>query len=84
MSARPLRLSELVCDARDCTTRFEAYGSVTDVRRQAVSQGWIYGIRKRLDSGPSPTFDFCPDHRGALDHYGVIEVVLRSNSEVPR
>lgn len=60
----------LHCDHRDCDRRF-AWSDETatwkpprigDARRLARADGWSHGVRLRNDSGPAPTFDFCPEH----------------------
>lgn len=30
--------------------------------RHAYAEGWRSGVRLRTDSGPAPSFDFCPEH----------------------
>lgn len=58
----------LHCDADGCDRRFvwsEAERNPPRIglaRRAAAVEGWRHAIRVRFDSGPAPTFDFCPQH----------------------
>jgi len=63
-------LAVLRCDHAGCDRHFSwADDSVTwrpprvgDARRAAYAEGWRSGVRLRTDSGPAPSFDFCPEH----------------------
>lgn len=68
MSARMIAV--IRCDHPECVERF---GFVDDrekwqpprlgeARRAAYAEGWRHGVRRRVDAGPAPTFDFCPKH----------------------
>lgn len=78
MSARLIAM--LRCDHEGCEERF-AWSDETrtwktpgigNARRLAHAAGWRHGVRLRADSGPAPTFDFCPAH--AADVQGISEV----------
>lgn len=78
MTARVLAI--LRCDRDGCDHRFVMpnEGTVfkpprlTDARRSAYAAGWRHGVRLRVDSGPAPTFDFCPDHAADVSAYAEV------------
>lgn len=78
MSARMLAV--LRCDHDGCDQRFTWSDEgarwrpprLQDARRLARTDGWRHGVRLRADSGPAPSFDFCPVH--AADVAGYSEV----------
>lgn len=75
MSARLLGI--LRCDHVGCGASFEfdpprpvwKPPRLTDARRVMHAQSWRYGVRLRSDSGPAPSFDFCPMHAADVHHY---------------
>ena len=71
MTARMRAL--LYCDHDGCTAVFEYLDAsgprwkppkLADARRSAHLDGWRHGVRLRADSGPAPSFDYCPTHAG--------------------
>lgn len=75
MSARMLAI--LRCDHERCDQRFAWSDdhakwkppSLTATRALAHAEGWRHGVRLRADSGPAPTFDFCPEHADDVENY---------------
>lgn len=68
-------LAVLRCDHAGCDQRFAWSDDSTtwkpprlqDARRLAREEGWRHGVRLRPDSGPAPSFDFCPEHARDVD-----------------
>lgn len=61
----------LKCDHPGCTASYTFVPEksvpwkpprLTDVRREMRAHSWRHGVRLRVDAGPAPSFDFCPDH----------------------
>ena len=72
-------IAVLRCDHAGCGARFtfdEAPKArvprFTDARPAARLDGWRSGVRKRPDSGPAPTVDFCPQHAGDIDNFSEV------------
>lgn len=74
MSGFTINHARLCCDAPSCAATFDAPGTITMVRRVSINDGWRHAIRRRLDSGPAPTFDFCPAHHDEIARVGAVEV----------
>lgn len=74
MSAVAVRYARICCDAPSCAVMLEARGTITMVRRVYVSDGWKHAVRRRIDSGPAQTFDFCPTHHDEIARVGAVEV----------
>lgn len=82
MSAR--RIVTLHCDRGGCIHFFTYDVSpdgatwkpprITDARREAGGFGWRSGVRPRVDAGPAPTVDFCPDHAADIQGDGISEI----------
>lgn len=70
MSARMLAV--LSCDHAGCDRRYawsddhETWKPprLSRARAYAHAEGWRHGVRLRIDSGPAPSLDFCPEHAG--------------------
>lgn len=66
---------ELHCDADGCVERFDSGDKrATDTRRHAIRGGWVFGVRKRKDSGPAPSIDLCPTHADQIDPASVVKL----------
>lgn len=78
MTARMVAV--LWCDRAGCDARFHFSDDrptwqpprLWEARRAARAAGWSYGVRLRVDSGPAPSFDYCPEH--AADVHAIHEV----------
>lgn len=74
MSARMvavLRCDHVGCDQRFVWTDEQRWKPprLMNARARARADGRRHGVRLRSDSGPAPSFDFCPKHAAEIAGY---------------